>query len=60
MTEILTDVPVWVTWVFSGIGVAIIGWVGIFLFRRGTSKTQSQTAGDKATQIMSGNDTKIN
>jgi hypothetical protein len=59
MIEILKNAPSWVTWVFSGIGVAIIGWIGIFLFRKATSTKQSQTAGDNSTQIMSGKNTKI-
>lgn len=59
MDEMLKNVPMWVTWVFSGIGVTILGWIGILLFRKGESKVQTQKAGDGAIQIISGGDTNI-
>ena len=43
-------------WIFGGIGVAVIGWIGWFLFGRG--KTQSQKAGDNSTNIQVGRDLK--
>lgn len=46
------NIPDWVTWVFSGIGVAVIGW-GISCFSK---KDNNQSVGDN----NSGNVTQIN
>jgi hypothetical protein len=44
----------WVEWVFSGIGVAVIGWLGIWLFRRRQSGGVSQSikSGDGSTNVQ--------
>jgi hypothetical protein len=46
-------------WIFSGIGVAIIGWIGAWIFLRqkpekGGNKKQSQRSGSNSINIQAG------
>lgn len=59
MNDFFYQLPEWVTWVFSGIGVAVLGWLGMLFFsKKSRIIKQTQKAGDGSTQIMSGRDTK--
>jgi hypothetical protein len=60
MSNYLNNLPQWVTWVFSGVGVTLTVLVLKFLFSKKTGRThnQVQKAGDNSTQAMAGRDLK--
>jgi hypothetical protein len=53
----------WVEWAFSGLGASLVifvlGFFGTKAVQRRRSVRQIQKAGDNATQIQSGRDTKV-
>lgn len=52
------SIPDWITWVFSGIGVAVIGWI-ISCF---TKKDNNQSIGDNNSgnvTLVNGNDNNV-
>jgi len=57
MTDIINWIETNVTWIFSGIGVFIIG---IFVYRNKKQKKNKQIIKNKSSGIQAGGDIKIN
>ena len=48
-------------WLFSGIGVVVIAWIGRIIYRkRQAHSSQNIRSGDKSTSIQAGRDVQIN
>ena len=44
-------------WVFSGAGLAIVGWMGRLFFKKNSaSSTQTISSGDSSTNVQAGRD----
>lgn len=60
----VSDALAWVLenkeWIFSGIGVAAIGWLFLLFKRRQNGLSQRQRSGDNSTNLHSGRDINLN
>lgn len=60
----MEDFVVWVIdnkqWLFSGVGLAVVVWVGRLIFKkRSASTTQNIRSGDNSTNIQAGGDINV-
>jgi hypothetical protein len=47
-------------WLFSGIGVAVVSWIGVLIFKRtNASSRQTIRSGDNSTNFQAGRDVNI-
>jgi hypothetical protein len=46
-------------WIFSGVGVALVSWLFVWLFRRKDRVGQRQSSGKNSVNIQAGNDIRI-
>lgn len=47
-------------WLFSGIGLAVVAWVGRLIFKKTyASSTQTISSGDSSTNVQAGRDVSI-
>ena len=64
MENILSNVPGWVTWVFSGIGCLVLTWIVSLFFKKskGGTKTSKKSTikGDSNTAIQGSDNSTIN
>lgn len=60
----MEDFVAWVIdnkeWLFSGVGLVVVAWVGRLIFRRTyASSTQTVRSGDSSTNVQAGRDVNI-
>ena len=64
MENILSNVPEWVTWVFSGLGCVVLTWIVSLFFKKkkvGTKTSKKSTIkGDSNTAIQGSDNSTIN
>lgn len=60
MENIFNNVPIWVTWVFSGIGCLVLTWLATLFFNRSKGNNKrSSIKGDNNTVIQNSDSSSI-